>query len=158
AEMLAWQQRQAYVALQEQHVTEALRTLKDATQDSECPTCGRTLTTHSRKNRLQHLNHWQMETLPGLRAELATEKAALDHHKAKWEQARQAAFKAMQVRQNEFQSVLRLVDQRDTLLQRRAEVESELRKAQEAWAQLGEEQPYNPAEATKLDALVEALK
>ena len=57
-------------------------------------------------------NYQQMETLPGLRAERATEKAALDHRKAKWDQARQAALKAMQLQQNKLQSVLRLVDQR----------------------------------------------
>jgi DNA repair exonuclease SbcCD ATPase subunit len=158
AEMLEWQQRQAYVALQEQHVTEALRTLKDATQDSECPTCGQTLTTHSRENRVQHLNRWQMETLPGLRAELATEKAALDHSKAKWAQARQAAFEAMQAQQKKLQSVLRLVDQRATLRQRCTQVESELCEAQKAWDQLGEAQQYNPDEAAELDARVEALK
>ena len=99
-----------------------------------------------------------MGTLPGLRAELATEKADLDHRKAKWEQDRQAAFEAMQGQRNKLQSVLRLADQRDTLLQQRAHVESELREAQEDWAQLGEAQSYNPAEATELDACVEALK
>jgi exonuclease SbcC len=158
AEMLAWQQRQAYVDLQEQHVTEALRTLKDASQDSECPTCGHTLTTHSREERVQHLNYWQMETLPGLRAERATEKAALDHRKAKWDQARQATLKAMQLQQNKLQSVLRLVDQRSTLLRRRAETDGELRKAQETWVQLGEAQPYNPIEGKELKVRIAALE
>ena len=154
AEMLAWQQRKAHVDLQEQHSSEALCTLKDATQDSECPTCGHTLTAHGRKERVQHLNHWLMETLPGLRANLATEKTVLNHRKEKWAQDKQAAFKTMQARRQDLQNVLQRVYRRDALLQHRVEVERELHKAQEAWVQLGETQPYNLTEVTELEGRV----
>jgi DNA repair protein SbcC/Rad50 len=153
-----WLQRKADVDLQEKHVTEALRALEDAVQDSACPTCGHELTAHSRKERVQHLNLWLMKTLPNLRTELATAKAIVDRRKAQWIQAKHSISEAMQARQRDRQRVLLLVTKRDTLIQRRAEVGSELCEAQAEWSQLGEAQPYSPAEAMKLQAQVGTLQ
>lgn len=156
--MLEWLQRKANVDLRQKHTTEALSALEDTAQDSACPSCGHALTAHSRKERVQHLNLWLMMTLPSLRAELTTAKAVLDRRKAEWEQEKQAVSEAMQTRQKDRQRVLLLVDKRDTLLQRRNEVTSKLCKAQTTWTQLGETQPYNPDEAAKLGAQVDALE
>lgn len=156
--MLEWLQRKTDVDLQEKHITEALRALEDATQDLACPTCGHAFTAHSRKERVQHLNLWLTKTLPGLRDELATTKAVLDRRKAEWAQAKQAASESMQARQKDRQRVSLLVNKRDVLLQRHVEVKNELYKAQAAWSQLGEAQPYNPDEATKLGARIGALE
>jgi exonuclease SbcC len=156
--MRGWQQRKAGVDLQEKHITEALRALEDTTQDSACPTCGHAFTAHNRKERVQHLNFELTKTLPNLRTELATAKAVLNRRQAEWEQAKQAASKALHARQKEHQRVLLLVAKRDNLRQRHAEVKGELRKAQAAWSQLSEAQPYNPAEATQLETQVGALE
>jgi DNA repair protein SbcC/Rad50 len=153
-----WQQRKADVDLQEKHIKEALRVLEDATQDLACPTCGHLFTTHSRKERIQHLHCELTKTLPNLCTELATAKAVLNQRQTEWEQAKQAASKAMQARQKDRQRVLLLVAKRDNLRQRHAEVTSELRKAQAASSQLGEAQPYNPDEATQLKAQVGVLE
>jgi exonuclease SbcC len=156
--MQEWLQRKAAVDLQEKHIKEALRSLKDVTQDLACPTCGHSFTAQNRKERIQHLHFELTKTLPNLRTELATAKDILNRRQAEWEQAKQAASKAMQARQKDRECVLLLVAKRDNLRQRHAEVKSKLCKAQVAWSQLGEVQSYNPAEATQLNGQVGILE
>ena len=150
AERGALERRVGEADSREKDARAALDVLADVTQDAPCPTCGRPLDSHSRDERLKHLQAWLDDELPGLRRQLGADRRTLDERQRRWQEDKRQAEESWRKATKAANAASANVERLKTLESELASATDRLTQARAAWAELGETQPWDSTEEGRL--------